>query len=119
MATWPTSLPKPLAGGYGINPVDQTVRTDMEAGAARQRRRTSARNDHIDVSWLLTDAMLTIFRTWFENPVEAAGGAAWFNTNLALGTGGIVAVEARFIGPPKVIGPNSRKWVVSAKLEVR
>ena len=35
MATWPTTLPAPMAQGYGIDPVDPVIRTDMEVGAAR------------------------------------------------------------------------------------
>lgn len=119
MATWPATLPKPQAPGYSLNPVDQTVRTDMEFGAARARRRTSARNDKVSVEWVLTDAQMAIFRTWFENAAEAAGGASWFTTSLAIGTTGIVSVEARFVGAFKSSGMPGLKWSVTAELEIR
>jgi hypothetical protein len=91
----------------------------MEFGAARVRRRSSARNDKFSVSWFLRDAQMTIFRTWFDNPVEAAGGAAWFTVDLAVGTGGVVSKEARFIGPFKAVAVGPINWSVSAELEVR
>lgn len=77
MSSWPSILPRPLAAGYGISPADQALRTDMEAGAARVRRRSRARLDMIDVSWKFTDAQMAVFREWFDNSntVEASGTA--------------------------------------------
>ncbi len=77
MSSWPSILPRPLVSGYAINPADQTLRTDMEAGAARVRRRSRARLDMIDVSWKFTDAQMAVFREWFDNSntVEASGTA--------------------------------------------
>jgi hypothetical protein len=66
MQAYPPTLPAPLVSGYTLSPVDQTVRTDMEVGAARVRRRTRARNDLIDVSWLFSPVQMAAFRQWFE-----------------------------------------------------
>jgi hypothetical protein len=120
MATWPTTLPAPLAEGYALNPGDQTLRTDMETGAPRVRRRTTARNDRINVGWLLTVAQLDTLRDWFDDATTGiAGGSAWFNVSLDVGTGTTqAAVEARFTGPFQAqrIGQH---WKVSATLETR
>lgn len=118
MATWPTTLPT-VSTNYGIEPVDQSIRTEMESGAARTRRRTSARNDHATVAWVMTDGQLAIFRIWFENPAQAAGGASWFTIRLAVGTTGLVTCTARFIGGYKVAHLNDLNWSVSANLEIR
>lgn len=118
MAAWPATLPKPTPS-YGITPVDSSIRTEMESGAARVRRRTSARNDHISLQWVMTDAQLTIFRAWFDNASEAAGGASWFTINLAVGTTGLVSSTARFISGYKVSHLNVLNWTVTADLEVR
>lgn len=121
MATWPTTLPLPNASGYAVSPVDPAVRTDMEAGAARVRRRTRARNDRVTVSWTFSDLQLGLYRDWFDDTAGAAGGSAWFSVSLALGGGGMKAVTARFVnGPGKfsVLGGRLR-WSVSAELEVR
>lgn len=118
MATWPTTLPAPQSTGYQVAPADQTVRSEMEVGLARSRRRTSARNDQIQVSWVLTDAQFATFRAWFDD--EANGGASWFNgLSLAKG-GGLTTPDCRFIGPftASLIAANLL-WDVSARLEVR
>ncbi len=120
MATWPSTLPSPLASGYALNPGDQTIRTDMEMGAPRVRRRTTARNDRVSVSWVLTEPQFKALRDWFDDDVAGiAGGSAWFAVTLAVG--GSVAREttdARFDGPLKaeLVG---RIWRVAATLEVR
>jgi len=119
MSSWPSTLPDPMSDGYSIAPIDQTLRTDMEMGAARARRITSARNDALNVVWKMTDAQLATFRTWFDSPTEAAGGSAWFTISLALGTGGLVSTTARFSGAPKIAHAGSLRWTVSAALEVR
>ena len=118
MATWPTTLPT-VNTNYGLDPVDQTIRTEMESGAARTRRRTTARNDHVTVAWVMTDAQLAIFRAWFDNPSQAAGGASWFTIRLAIGTTGLVSCTARFISGYKVSHLTNLNWSVSANLEIR
>ena len=119
MPAFPTTLPAPLLDGYALSPVDQTARTDMEAGAARVRRRTSARNDVIDVSWCLTPAQLATFRAWFEDDVSGiAGGSSWFDVMLDVGDGAASQQEARFKGAWKA-QRDSSYWKVTAQLEVR
>lgn len=119
MATFPGTLPVPLLDGYALNPIDQTIRTDMEVGAARARRRTAARQDKLQASWKFTDAQMDTFRTWFDNASECAGGAAWFTINLAVGATGIDSKNARFIGAFQAKLLPGLNWQVSATLEVQ
>lgn len=116
---YPGTLPAPLIAGYEVDPIDQTVRTDMEAGAARVRRRTTVLQDKVQASWIFTNAQFTAFRTWFNDPNNGAGGAAWFTVNLMVGSGSLTSVTARFVGPftaPMLDGFN---WQVNAVLEVQ
>lgn len=119
MASWPATLPAPLINGYGVNPIDMVARTTMEAGNTKSRRRSLARRDIVPVSWKMTDAEMAIFRTWFDEPTEADGGAGWFDVSLLLGNGGSQTVEARFSGiwQAKMVG--AQNWEASASLEVR
>ena len=117
MAAWPTTLPAPLVDGYGIEPVDQTVATDMETGTKRVRRRSAVQIDNVSVSYNFSDAQMAIFRAWFYS--ELAGGAATFDVSLWAGKGGVTAAEARFVGPPKWSLVGNHRWIVSGKLEVR
>lgn len=121
MSTWPATLPRPTIDGYQLAPVDPTLRSDMEIGAARVRRRTAARNDQVAVTWRFTDAEMAIFRTWYDDAsTGAAGGAAWFDgISLALGSTGLVTSEARFSGIWQATALAGLNWQVSARLEIR
>lgn len=119
MPTFPATLPAPTYDGYALSPVDPVIRTEMEVGSLRARRRTKARNDKIDVTWRFTDEQMAIFRTWFDNDAEAAGGAAWFTVALAFGAAGIDSVEARFDGIWESTLTPGMNWAVSARLEIR
>lgn len=119
MATWPSTLPAPLLAGYQLQPAPQSLRTDMEAGAARSRRRSYSRNDIISASWSMTDTQYAAFRTWFESDTEAAGGSAWFYISLWVGDTGATSQEARFVSEPQAALIGHAMWSVSAQLEVR
>lgn len=116
MATWPANLPAPLRSGYEINPEDPILRTQMDAGPDRVRRRFTAIPSRIPVSWRFTEAQLALFEAWHKH--EALDGAAWFTISLANGLG-ISAMEARFTKPPKKPLLSGMNWEVSAELEVR
>lgn len=121
MATWPSTLPAyALISGYALNPVDQTIRTDMEVGTARVRRRTAARYDMLKLSWVFTDAQLATFRTWFDDATTgAAGGAGWFNMSVAVGETGLTSHTCRFVGAPQIVPIEGMNWQVSASVEVK
>lgn len=119
MATYPTTLPRPVARGYSLTPVDPVARTDMDVGASRCRRRTAARNDKVKLAWLFTDTQMAGFRSWFDDPTEADGGASWFSINLPIGTGGTVAVEAKFAAIYEATRNAGLSWNVTAELEIR
>lgn len=67
MSTWPASLPLPLMAGYVVNPQSQTVRTEMETGTPRVRRRSAYRFDHVEVAFTLDDTQMALLREWFDN----------------------------------------------------
>jgi hypothetical protein len=119
MATWPSTLPAPLLAGNQLSPVAPSMRTDMEFGAARSRRQTKARDDHVGAAWNMSDAQMAIFRAWFDSDSEAAGGSAWFAITLRIGNTGATAQEARFIGIYQATQVGLYRWQVSAQLEVR
>lgn len=119
MATWPATLPAAKADGYALAPVDPCLRTDMEVGAPRTRRHTAARNDRVNVGWVMTDAQFVSFRAWFESATQAAGGAVWFSIPLAIGAGGVQTVEARFTAIWQAGRVAKDIWSVTATLEVR
>jgi len=120
MAAFPSTLPDPKLNGYKIKPIDQTIRTDMEFGNARVRRRTSTRNDVVSVIWIFTDGELDTFRDWFDDSTTGiSGGASWFDIDLKLVNNGITASEARFVGPFEAMLSSENLWEIKAELETR
>lgn len=115
MATWPTNLPDPLTSGYSIQPQQAFIRTDMDQGPARQRRRFTTTPTVYSVKWIMSEQQFGIFESWFRDEVD--DGAAWFTINLRGGTG-IQAVEARFMQPwtSTRVAPM---YEVDGQLEVR
>lgn len=116
-ATWPGTLPPPNIDGYGVSPDDNIGRTDMESGAARQRRRFIDVPSKINVSWDMSNYQMAVFEGWQK--WEAREGAAWFNIDLKSGLGFTNHI-ARFVGQYNAV-PIRRglAWSVTAELEVR
>lgn len=122
---WPDVLPLPTFEGYGIEPMDSILRTDMESGPARQRRRYTQTPTRMPVRWRFTAWEFAIFESWYRH--KAKEGGEWFSINL-LGGLGMVSHEARFVGRgqapyranPARGGPgDGARWVVTSALEVR
>jgi hypothetical protein len=116
MATWPATLPAPTIEGYSLTPIDPVIRTDMESGSARARRRSAARNDRVAVAWIFTDAQMATFRAWFDG--DGAGGSAWFSLSLAIGSSGLTAQSCRFTAIWKADLLPGLNWRVTASLEI-
>lgn len=119
MASFPDSLPKPLAEPYRLDALDAVLRTDMEIGAPRARRRTKARLDRVRLSWILTDAQMIIWRAWWDSALHASAGASWVTMTLAFGDGGLRAREVRFTGPWSARPFGGLKWIVEVDAEAR
>lgn len=111
--------PIPLVEGYALNPVDPVIRSEMESGPPRARRTSYARNDKINVSWLMTDATFAAFRVWFDSDEGAGGGAAWFSMALPIGEYGFRTVDARFASIWQSAPSGTLRWKVTAQLELR
>ena len=79
-ARWPDRLPLPTLEGYGISPGEAVLRTEMEAGPARQRRRFTDVPSRIAVRWVLRPDQFALFEAWYR--WVAAEGGAWFEMDL-------------------------------------
>lgn len=79
MSTWPTDLPLPLLTGYSATQQPQTVRTEMDAGTPRVRRRSAVRFDEITVEFVFDATQVALFRDWFD----ASGSATHAGTAQA------------------------------------
>lgn len=115
---WPSDfLPEvPLIDGFRINVDTGLIRTPMEDGQARQRRRFQGPPSTIPASWIMDQSELTFFKSWIAN--LAGFGASWFNINLDMGEG-ISNYEARIVGKPEYVPVSHNKWRARISLEVR
>ena len=115
MATvdWPVALPPaPMPRGYTEQPPKLTIRTEMDAGPAKVRRRFSAGVRPLSCIWTMDDAQLATLDAFFTVTLE--GGAKRFNARHPR-TG--QTVEMRFVGEPSYARLDGG-WEVTAQLEV-
>ncbi len=115
--SYPSVLPAPRTRDYEIRPGENVARSEVETGAARQRRTSLGAPSSIPVAFLYTHVEYAIFESWYET--KADEGATFFSISLRSGLG-IVTHEARFKGQPRArLRPGRTHWVVSAELEIR
>ena len=113
---WPTTLPLPSVEGYGLHPGEAILRTEMEAGPARQRRRYTQVPSRISARWVFRREQFALFEAWYR--WHAKEGGEWFEINL-LGGLGLVIHEARFTRPFDAQPRSGVLWEVSSELEIR
>lgn len=114
--TWPSMLPLPTVDGYGIRPGEAILRTEMEAGPARQRRRYTQVPSRITVRWVLRREKFALFEAWYR--WAAKEGGAWFEIDLKGGLG-LVPQEARFTRQFEARILAGTLWEVRSELEIR
>lgn len=72
MTVFPATLPAPLVSGFSETLPDNTIRTAMDMGPAKLRRRTTANVGKMGVSYLLTSAQLDILIAFYQT--DTGGG---------------------------------------------
>lgn len=111
---WPASLPnRPLRDGHEVGDVNLVVRTTMDAGPPKVRRRFTAGFRPFAVEYALTRAQVTTLRDFFVN--TTAGGSLafeWFDP-LTQAT-----EDVRFTKPPAWSVIGGRLWRVRLEMEV-
>ncbi len=114
--TFPKRLPYPTVDGYSIRPDEAIIRTDMEAGPARQRRRYTQTPSKIAVKWIMSPEQFCLFEAWYK--YYAKEGAEWFVITL-LGGIGLTEQEARFTQQFEASLAAGRLWQITTELEIR
>lgn len=115
--TWPTTLPLPTVEGYSVSPGDAIIRTEMDAGLARQRRRFTNVPTKVSVRWIMRRDQYAVFEGWYR--WYAQEGASWFTVSL-LGGLGLLDQDARFTRQfsSRLIAGGTL-WEVTSELEIR
>ena len=116
MIAWPDTLPLPTVEGYGVQPGDAILRTEMEAGPARQRRRFTQVPSRVSVRWIMRRDQFALFEAWYR--WQAKEGGAWFEIEL-LGGLGLLTQEARFTRQFQAQLLGGTLWEIRSELEIR
>lgn len=115
--TWPSTLPLPTVQGYSVQPGEAILRTEMEAGLARQRRRFTDVPTKVSVRWIMRRDQYAIFEGWYR--WHAREGASWFAITL-LGGLGLLEQEARFTRQfSSRLLAGGTLWEITSELEIR
>lgn len=113
MPTWPGTLPQtPLADGYREHGKDNVVRTEMDAGVAKTRKRYTAGISVHEVLFRLTTAQVATLESFHEGDTEF-GALSFDMPHPRTGS----TVTTRFVQPP-VYDAEGVNFVVSLVLEV-
>lgn len=117
---WPARLPKPFYDGYGYSPVNPFIRTQMDSGRARHRRRSRVVKTKLTVTWKIPREDMKDFRFFV---FEKIGGAGWgfFQTPLLFDGNQCKLMKARFTNaetPFNASNEQNRHFIVTAELEV-
>lgn len=117
MVAWPASLPqKPLAEGFAEQMRKMGLRSAMDAGPAKQRRRFTAAVRTLKLRLRLTPAQVAALDTFWET--DTAGGSlsfTWVHPRTGAG------VTMRFIAdqPPDVQPVNrGLQYIASFDVEI-
>ena len=113
MASWPVTLPQyVLREGLGETLPDTALRTEMDAGPAKLRRRTSAAVRPISAAVNLSTSQAADLETFYVDTLE--GGTLPFDmADPRTGT----TYSFRFTAPPALYPLGATLWRASLALE--
>jgi hypothetical protein len=111
---WPATLPQTLImDGYGEAPGENQLRSNMEVGPAKMRRRATSAARKVSGSLILTLAQLAYFKTFYNTTL--LGGTlrfTWLDP-----TDSTTTVEMRFSKTPSWVAEDIH-FRVSMSLEI-
>lgn len=114
MATWPAGLPqRPLLQGASEQGQGTVVRTDMDVGPAKLRRRYTAEITRFDIALILTTAQVATLETFYDSTVN--GGVDPFDWSHPRT---LAAAEFRFVSRPAYQPLGADYWRTAFVLEV-
>ena len=117
MIQYPDYLPIPLRDSFGFQAVSPMVRSDLQSGRARQRRRFTSVPTVASLQWLMTDLQARMFEAWWEEVLVS--GTEWFEMPLKTPLGGLQLYACRFTDiyrGPVLVGVSL--WRFTAELEL-
>jgi hypothetical protein len=115
---WPAGVPQTALRGSIEVPqtAEPPLRSDMNSGTTRQRRKYSLRIARYSMKIVMTSAQCATFRTFHETTL--GDGAARFTMDLSF-NGAIVNRTCQFVEPPRYspLGPGNMEITLSLRVE--
>lgn len=110
--TWPAGLPVPRRSGHDEQLGTNTIRSQMDTGPAKVRRRFTKRIDSFTADFAMTSTQLETLLYFFSTTcADGSLSFAWEHPRTG------AAATCRFIAPPD-FKPYGMRWIVSVRLEV-
>lgn len=114
MAAWPTTLPPELPeDGFSLTVADNLIRSNMDIGPPKVRRRTSSNITKVEGTLLLSNTELATFEAFYITTLSY--GALQFDWVHPITN---VACEMRFSTPPKYSAASGDYTQVTLNLEI-
>jgi len=110
--SWPISLPLPDVGGYQETMPDAVIRSPMDVGPDKVRRRTSAAVRKFKLTYSMTPTQLATLDTFFNTTVE--GGALTFTMDNPRTA---ITETYRFMAPPDINAISGAYYRVNCSFE--
>lgn len=109
---WPSDLPIPMISGLGANYVKAVIRTEMDAGPAKQRQRFTAVPKVFSCKLILTEEKRKVLDSFFTDSL----GFGTLRFKMKNPQTGIIE-EFRFTDEPTETGNDSGLWEITLPLE--
>ena len=115
MATWDASLPQsPLNRGYSEESPDNLIRTNMDTGADKVRRRTTSGVRKYKMSFLMSKAQVATLETFYHTTTNGGADKFTFDDPRT----GVTSANYRFTGSPKYSSMNGDFYQVAIGMEL-
>lgn len=108
-------LPRPLADGYGLTAMPATIRTEMDNGTPRQRRRFTRTLTAGSLSFNFRAEQFALFDSWWRSTL--LDGTAWFQIQLRNGLSDVLWT-VRGTAVPEATLQGTDVWHVNWKVEI-
>lgn len=117
MIKYPSILPYPLLSSTSFKQQSNILRTEMNSGRARQRRRFLSVPTTMPATWRLSSRLATVFEGFYEHDLK---DNEWFLMDIPTPQG-MIEHEVRFINSPmescKPLGAG--RWSYQANIEIK
>lgn len=114
MATWPTTLPQEFPeDGFNLVLADNVIRSSMDIGPAKIRRRTTSNVTKLTGTLILDTTQLTAFETFYITTISY--GSVYFTWVHPLTN---ASCTMRFTEPPSYTPAGGSYTRVDMKLEI-